>query len=152
MSTPEPHEELLDALVRSAFTVTAVLTSIGAEHDLSLTQVRVLGILRDRTLRMADLADHLGLERSTLSGLVDRAEARGLLERRRSAADRRTIEVGVTDAGRALTTDAYRAVAAALAPAVARLDADERRSLAALLGAFVGPDPDPEPNPDSRHG
>ncbi len=79
----------MDALAQSGFAVMGVLTRIGAEHDLSLTQMRVLGILRDRRLRMAELAGFLGLERSTLSGLVDRAEARGLLERGRSAEDGR---------------------------------------------------------------
>lgn len=136
MSTPPP-EQLVDGLVRSAFTVTAVLTSIGAEHDLSLTQVRVLGILRDRTLRMADLADYLGLERSTLSGLVDRAERRGLLARRRAAEDGRAIEVGMTPAGHALTDRAFAEITAALAPAVARLGDTRAGELAALLDAFL---------------
>lgn len=42
-------DALVDGLVRSAFQVMGVLTRIGAEYDLSLTQLRVLGILRDRT-------------------------------------------------------------------------------------------------------
>jgi len=136
MSTPPP-EQLVDGLVRSAFAVTAVLTSIGAAHDLSLTQVRVLGILRDRTLRMADLADYLGLERSTLSGLVDRAERRGLLARRRAADDGRAIEVGMTPAGHALTDRAFAEITAALAPAVARLGDTRAGELAVLLDAFL---------------
>ena len=84
-------EALVDALAHSAFVVMGALTRIGAEHELSLTQLRVLGILRDRTPRMAELADYLGLEKSTMSGLVDRAERRGLLERprRRGVYDRR---------------------------------------------------------------
>ena len=52
-------EALVDALAHSAFVVMGALTRIGAEHELSLTQLRVLGILRDRTPRMAELADYL---------------------------------------------------------------------------------------------
>ena len=52
-------EALVDALAQSAFVVMGALTRIGAEHELSLTQLRVLGILRDRTPRMAELADYL---------------------------------------------------------------------------------------------
>jgi len=73
--------ELVDALVRSSFAVMAVLSRIGAEHDLSLTQLRMLGILRDRRVKMSELADHLGLDKSTISGLVSRAEKRHLIER-----------------------------------------------------------------------
>ena len=52
-------QALIDALARTSFVVMAVLNRIGAEHDLSLTQLRVLAILRDRRGRMSDLADYL---------------------------------------------------------------------------------------------
>ena len=75
------QDGLVDALVQAAFTVMAVLNKVGADNDLSLTQLRVLAILRDRRPRITVLADYLGLEKSTMTGLVDRAEKRGLLER-----------------------------------------------------------------------
>ena len=81
-SSPKTEQDgLVDALARAGFATMAVLTRLSAEHDLSLTQLRVLAILRDRRVRMSTLADHLGLERSTLFGLVDRAERRNLLQR-----------------------------------------------------------------------
>ena len=49
-------EELRDALVQISFALMAVLTEVAAEHNLSLTQLRMLGILRDREPTMADLA------------------------------------------------------------------------------------------------
>src|SRR5579862_5899053 len=70
------QRELIDALVRSSFAVMAVLNRIGAEHDLSLTQLRMLGILRDRRITMSELGGYLGLDKSTISGLVSRAEKR----------------------------------------------------------------------------
>ena len=88
---------MIDALVQASFVTMAVLTRIGAEHDLSLTQLRVLAILRDRRPRMSVLADHLGLEKSTMSGLVDRAASRGLLARHTAAEDGRAIHVSLTD-------------------------------------------------------
>ena len=68
-------DELMDGLVQVSFAVVATLTQLGAAYDLSLTQLRVLAILRDREPRMAELADHLGLDRSTVSGLIDRLES-----------------------------------------------------------------------------
>ena len=76
-----------------------MLSRIGAEHDLSLTQLRVLGILRDRRIRMSELADYLGLDKSTISGLVDRAEKRGLVQRAPNPADGRAVDVFLTAAG-----------------------------------------------------
>ncbi len=64
--------------MRTSFAVIAMLTQVAAAHDLSLTQLRVLAILRDREPKMTELADYLGLDRSSVSGLIDRAEAGGL--------------------------------------------------------------------------
>lgn len=127
-------DELVDdALVRSAFQVMGVLTRIGAEHDLSLTQLRVLGILRDRRVRVTDLAAYLGLDKSTLSGLVDRAQRRGLLERGRNRADGRVVEVFITPAGHDLDERLREEIRQALAPATGRLDPEQRDHLVRLL-------------------
>jgi len=89
----------VDALAQLSFAVIAVLTRASAEHDLSLTQLRVLGILRGRSPSMAALADRLQLDRSSVSGLIDRAERRGLVARRASLDDARVIIVDLTESG-----------------------------------------------------
>lgn len=93
---------LLDALVQVSFAVTAAVSEVGAAHDLSLTQVRLLAILDDRELRMSDLARHLGLDRSSVTGLIDRAVERGYVVRRRDPGDARAALVTLTAAGRSL--------------------------------------------------
>ncbi|HEY2792569.1 MAG TPA: MarR family transcriptional regulator [Micromonosporaceae bacterium] len=125
--------ELIDGLVQASFTVMALLTQVAAEHDLSLTQLRVLAILRDRQPRMADLADHLGLERSSVSGLIDRALRRGLVQRETSADDARAVRLSLTPAGRRLAQQGTEQVAALLAPLTAGLNAAERTRLGSLL-------------------
>ena len=97
-------DHLRDGLVQVSFAVTAVLSRVAAEHDLSLTQLRVLGILRDRKPTMAELANYLGLERSTVSGLVDRAVQRGLVEKNTDPSDGRSVRVSLR-----LRQDAWRA-------------------------------------------
>ena len=135
--SPVPRPDLVDALARTAFVVTGVLSRVAAEHDLSLTQMRVLGILRDRSPRMAELATHLGLEKSTTSGLVDRAVRRGLLTRTPSPDDGRAAHVSLTQAGARLAERGYDQVRAALLPHTASLEADEQEALAALLLRMV---------------
>jgi DNA-binding MarR family transcriptional regulator len=130
----ETDERLIDALARSAHQVVGVLTRVAAEHDLSLTQLRVFAILRDRErLRMSALAAHLGLDRSTLSGLVARAEGRGLLQRTADADDGRAIEVALTTDGREFADRVGAAVAAGLTPQIEGLSARDRRVLTTLL-------------------
>ena len=74
----------------------AVLSSVAADNDLSLTQLRVLAILRDRRVRMSALAAYLGLDRSTMSGLIERAEKRGLVARAPDPGDGRAVDVFLT--------------------------------------------------------
>src|ERR1700712_4664493 len=132
-SPPQPDLDLVDALAQTAFVVTGVLSRTAAEHDLSLTQLRVLGILRDRSPRMAELAAFLGLEKSTASGLVERGERRGLLSRSPSPDDGRAVHVSLTPAGAALAERGYEQVRAELRPLVATLDEGRRDALARML-------------------
>ncbi|BEP15219.1 hypothetical protein acdb102_35300 [Acidothermaceae bacterium B102] len=131
------EEALVDALVQSAFVVMAVLNKLAADHDLSLTQLRVLAILRDRRLGMTALAAYLGLEKSTMTGLVERAEKRGLLQRAPHAVDGRGVEVFISADGAALAARAYDQVAAALRPVTGKLTPTEQRRLQTLLARML---------------
>ena len=124
---------LVDALAQAAFATMAVLTKAAADHDLSLTQLRVLAILRDRRLRMTALADYLGLEKSTMSGLVERAERRGLLERAPSMTDGRAVDVFLSPAGAELAERLYAQVRRSLSPVTSELAPAGQRRLQTLL-------------------
>lgn len=124
---------LLDALAQTSFATMAILHRVAAENDLSLTQLRVSGILRDRRLRMAELAGYLGLEKSTMTGLVERAEARGIMARAPSQDDGRVIEVFLTSEGLKLAARVERQIQEALAPLTDRLEAADQRRLQELL-------------------
>jgi len=140
---PQPgtaeQDSLVDALVRVAFVTMAALSKVAAEYDVSLTQLRVLGILRDRRLRMTALADFLGLEKSTMTGLVERAERRGLLQRAPSASDGRVVEVFLSPAGLELAERFHARVEQVLSPLTSALSAAEQRRLQALLERTLGP-------------
>jgi hypothetical protein len=69
----DSSDGLMDGLVQTSFAVMAMVNRVGAKHDLSPTQMRVLAILSDRQPKMAQLAHHLGLDKSSISGLIDRA-------------------------------------------------------------------------------
>ena len=124
---------LIDALVRTSFVTMAVLNRVGAEHDLSLTQLRVLAILRDRRVKMSELADYLGLDKSTISGLVDRAEKRGLLQRIPNPIDGRGVDVALSTEGMELADRGASQIARSLSPMTSTLTRAEAHRLTALL-------------------
>jgi DNA-binding MarR family transcriptional regulator len=130
---------LVDALAQAAFMTMAVLTRVAADNELSLTQLRVLAILRDRRLRMTALADYLGLEKSTMTGLVDRAEKKGLLQRAPNLSDGRAVDVFLSPRGAELAGRLYPHVARTLSPMTSKLAAPEQRLLQSLLGQMLSP-------------
>jgi DNA-binding MarR family transcriptional regulator len=127
------QRDLIDALLRMSFTTMAVLSKLAAENDLSLTQLRVLGILRDRRLKMSELADFLGLDRSTISGLVDRTEKRGLLRRDPSQLDGRSVEVRLSPEGEKAAEEGTDEILRSLSPMASTLNRAETQRLTTLL-------------------
>jgi MarR family transcriptional regulator, lower aerobic nicotinate degradation pathway regulator len=130
-------EDLRDSLVQVSFAVIAVLSRVAAEQDLSLTQLRVLGILRDRKPTMADLAAYLGLERSTVSGLIDRAVQRGLLHKSTDPADGRSVRVSLTAQARRLESRIIAEIGELMAPMTDRLSTSEQKRLTDLLAKVL---------------
>jgi DNA-binding MarR family transcriptional regulator len=133
----DPEDELIDALVTASFATMAVLNRIAAEHDMSLTQLRVLAILRDRRAKMSELAAYLGLDKSTVSGLVDRAEKRGLLQREPSPLDGRGVDVFLSAAGAELADRGAAQIARSLSPMTSALTRADAQRLTGLLGRML---------------
>jgi DNA-binding MarR family transcriptional regulator len=137
MSAKAQALDLVDALFQVSFRLHGTLTRIAAEHDLSIIQVRLLAILRDREPSMLELARHLELEKSSLSGLVDRAENRGLVERMPSANDGRVSNIRVTSQGRKLSRVLEDEANTEVVKLLGVLSRSDRARLASLLGQVV---------------
>ncbi|MGB3391819.1 MAG: MarR family transcriptional regulator [Stenotrophomonas sp.] len=135
---PSPDAGLADALMTTSFVTMAVINRIGAENDLSLSLIRVLGILWDRRPRMAELADYLGLEKQTMSGLVARAEKRGLVARAPNEEDGRATDVFLTSNGVKLVKQLHIQGQQALSPLIEQLGMSDRRLLQELLQRLLG--------------
>lgn len=61
------------------------------------TQGMLMGILiHHGNMKISDLSEKIGLSNSTVSGIVDRLEKQGCVERVRSKEDRRVIYVNIT--------------------------------------------------------
>ncbi|MGW6565144.1 MarR family winged helix-turn-helix transcriptional regulator [Streptomyces sp. NPDC054975] len=70
-----------------------------SEHTLTGAQARVLGLLSLEPVPMRKIAEKLKCEPSNVTGIVDRLESRGLVERRPDPADRRVKLAAPTPEG-----------------------------------------------------
>ncbi len=127
----------VDAFAQASFLLQGTLERRAAEHGVSLIQTRLLGILRDRKPTMNELAQLLGLDKSSTSGLVDRAERRGLVRRLPSQIDRRSVRVSLTAEGRTLVQVVADAFDTDVAAIVDPLDPEERATLTDLLSRVL---------------
>jgi len=127
----------VDGLAQLSFLIQGLLERRAAEHDLSIIQTRLLGVLRDRTPTMNELARFLGLDKSSVTGLVDRAERRGLVARVPSATDRRAVLVSLTDEGRSFVSQAAAAFEADVSALLSRLPPRERETLSRIVSRLL---------------
>lgn len=128
---------LTDALAQLTFAVADLLGRIAQAHDVSIVQVRLFGILRDRRPTITELATFLQLDKSSVTGLVDRAEDRGLVERIASPVDRRSVQVALTPTGREVFERARASFEAELEDLVAELSPARRQQLSEAASAVA---------------
>jgi MarR family transcriptional regulator, lower aerobic nicotinate degradation pathway regulator len=128
---------LIDAMAQLAFVVHGMLERKAAGQHLSIIQARLLGVLRDRTPTMNELARLLGLDKSSVTGLVDRAERRGLVARVPSTEDRRATLVSLTDHGRALVGKAAACFSEDVSVMLDLLPPSDRDALADIVSRLL---------------
>ena len=96
-------DQLCFALYAASRAMTAVYAPLLDALGLTYPQYLVLLVLWDHDgERVSGIGDRLQLDSATLTPLLKRLEARGLVERRRSAADERVVEVFLTAEGKRL--------------------------------------------------
>ncbi|MDT9699594.1 MarR family transcriptional regulator [Streptomyces sp. P17] len=106
-------------------------------HALTGAQARLLSLLSLEPLPMRKLAQRLKCEPSNVTGIVDRLESRGLVERRSDPADRRVKVAAATDEGRRVARSLRESLRFAREP-LAGLSEEERLSLRDLLRRMLG--------------
>ncbi|MCS0638229.1 MarR family transcriptional regulator [Streptomyces sp. LP05-1] len=142
---PSPRSRRADPLTREVIALIGDVVvryhqeyeEAAARHSLTGAQARVLGLLALDPLPMRRLAGALRCEPSNVTGIVDRLEARGLVERRPDPGDRRVKLAAVTDEGRATAARLREALDFAREPLATLSDAD-RTTLRDLLRRMLG--------------
>jgi MarR family transcriptional regulator, organic hydroperoxide resistance regulator len=113
--------------------VAAALGRLG----ISFAQAHALRLLDpEEPMPMSALAERLFCDASNVTGIVDRLEARGLVERRSAEGDRRVKALGITPAGVELRNEVL-AIMSEPPEAISALPLEDQRALRDILGRAV---------------
>jgi DNA-binding MarR family transcriptional regulator len=136
------------------------LKCIGSERlvrqGISMTQLHVMNMLeRHGEVAMSRLAEMLDVSDSNATGLIDRMEERGYVERIRVPSDRRVVLVRITDRGRVVMEEVETLREEMLERMLGRLDEDGLMRVAAgmadLREAIVNTVADPSSGVSHTH-
>jgi len=122
---------ILIALRRIMHFVDTYSKKLAVEHHITGPQLICLySIVKEGPLTLSDLGRRVSLSMSTVNGIVDRLDYKGLVVRERKDRDRRKVLITATDAGKKLTSQAPFPLQDRLAQAIAGLPELEQVSIA----------------------
>ncbi len=132
----EPVDDVLESIhaVMHLFRSRQYRSANDGPHDLTHMDGKVLGFFaRHPGATQSDLVAHSRRDKGQLARLIAGLKDRGLLEAEPDAADRRSVRLTLTAAGRAVQQTLLRQRRRLADAAVSGLTAAERRQLVALL-------------------
>ena len=156
MSLDETKAAILSDL-RASF---GELKCVGSERlvrlGISMTQLHVMHLLeRHGEIAMSRLAEMLDVSDSAATGLIDRIEERGFVERIRVPEDRRIVLVRITPVGRQTLEDVEAARTEIIGRVLDQIDPSQLEgiatAMAALRVAFLATHLDPESGAHHSH-
>lgn len=133
-------DEIIDAVLSASRALVAVAARSLATvaEDVTLAQYRVLVVLASRgPQRLADLADALGVDRSTATRMCDRLVRKRLVSRRRLSEDRRGVRISLSAGGAELVAEVSRRRRDEIGRIVQRMPAAHRERVVKALHAFA---------------
>lgn len=123
-------ERLADFIL---FTQRSCILNLSSElnkEKLSFPQFFLLAYLSsEEFLAMSDIAHKMGHSTAAATGLVDRLEKLGFVERKQAADDRRKIMVRITDGGINMVARMRKEIAKNISSVMAEMDAEEAETV-----------------------
>lgn len=127
-TTPRLDEQLCFALYSTSLAMMRVYRGVLPQLGLTYPQYLVMMVLWEQDqLTVSDIGVHLFLDSATLTPLLKRMEAQGLVQRNRARSDERQVIISLTDDGKALKQQATKVMAEVFR--ATKCSADEAESL-----------------------
>jgi DNA-binding MarR family transcriptional regulator len=143
MRTITSPTDLEDEIIANFREALAELRCLGSERmhraEMSMSHFHLMSMLdRHGSMAMSRIADLLGVSVSNATGLIDRIEERGLVERIRVPEDRRVVHVQLTDKGRQTLHEVELFKEDMIHGILNRLDERQLRRVAAAMSDLRG--------------
>jgi len=143
MRTITPDSDVRTEIISNFREAFAELRCLGSERmhraDLSMTHFHLLSMLeRHGSVTMSRIAELLGVSVSNATGLIDRIEERGFVERVRVPSDRRVVHVQLTNRGRQQLHEVELFKEDMINAVLARLDERQLRRVALAMADLRG--------------
>ena len=129
------EQETLLNLLRIGDRLENCLSRLFREHGLTLSRFNVLRnlLLADAPLTCGEIGERMIQIVPAITSLVDHLEKQGLVERKRSAEDRRVVHVRITRKGRKLADDTMQPLAELESQLLKQLTKTDQKKLIGLL-------------------
>jgi len=127
---PDPVREIV-YLIRKLMQAGALYTKeLNKKYNVSAPQLATLRILlHDGAMPASQIAKRIMVNSSTLTGVIDRLEQKGLVSRARNDRDRRIIRIELTDWGKALAENAPPPIQVKIIKGMRKLEQAEREKI-----------------------
>jgi DNA-binding MarR family transcriptional regulator len=94
-------------------------------------------ISRNTPANLSQISKQLSLSGSTVNGIIDRLEAKSLIERQRTSSDRRKVLLQTTPKGQEIVANAHKLLHQAFADRLSMLSESEQAAIAQSLDKVV---------------
>jgi DNA-binding MarR family transcriptional regulator len=133
----DPHTDVAAGLVQLTGLVQGIYARVSERHDLTPVQARLLCVLLGGPRGMAELARCFGVEKAALTGLMDRAERRGLAQRSSVPGDRRALQATLTGTGRRVAAAFHAEVNMELTHLLSALAPHDREQFRSTMAEII---------------
>ena len=110
-----------------------------AEYNLTVSQFAALRALQgfENGCTMSELAEAARQISATMTGIVDRLVERGVIDRQRDPADRRSVRISLTEDGTELLETIRQQKRVRLRQFLAELSPSERQDFVRMIGMYL---------------
>jgi DNA-binding MarR family transcriptional regulator len=113
--------------------------ALNKQYQVSAPQLNCLmALFKNGPLPPSQIARHILVESSTVTGVIDRLEQKGFVKRIRSSEDRRKIFIELTDSGHMLASYALPPIQLKLHDGLKKLNRQELEKILEVLNLLTG--------------
>ncbi len=111
---------------------------LASQHGITVPQLLCLTkLIENESLTVRELAAQIYVSASTVVGILDRLESRGLVTRRRGELDKRMVHVSITESGKKLVSDSPSPLHEELVAEMRAIPEEEQSEIANALEKLV---------------